>query len=86
MKEPDRETIYTAALLACGMPPRPKREGYRKKRDNYLHLANHIVYTGLRDWIESEAHDSFQRSKIWGMEKQKFYNWLADRRMEAKRQ
>lgn len=94
MMEPDRDTIYVSALLACGLPPKPRDyvqnnkstglTGYSKAHRDWLFMAEHLIYTGLRDWIEWKAMFVLQRNVIWQEEKQEFLNWIAVRQTQEK--
>ena len=94
MKEPDRETIYTAALLTCGLPPKPDNfrsqtghlhKSYTQVHNDWLHLAEHIVYTALRPWIHYWYYnDQWSRQKTWKHEKQQFLNWISVQQTKQK--
>lgn len=90
MKEPDRDTIYTGVLLACGLPPKPQNYamGYAtpygthaKAHRNWEHLAHHILYTALRDWMEAKAEGPFHAHAYWKEEKQEFMSWIAQQQL-----
>ncbi len=94
MQEPDRETIYVGALLACGLPPKPRHytTGYKprtivdysKAHRDWVLLAEHIVYTGLWDWMRREPTDIFKTQQRWAEEKQQFLNWIAVQQVKEK--
>ena len=98
--EPDRETIYTAALLACGLPPKPRDYytrgangqvssattiiDYPEAHAGWILQAEHIVFTGLRDWINSQHRGSFGRRELRMKERQNFRNWIAVQQLREK--
>ncbi len=96
MKEPDRDTIYTGVLLVCGLPPKPREftcgqrsttiVDYSKAHQDWVLLAEHILFTTLRDWIHAKALLTFHRQCIWKEEWSEFLKWIALQQLVHKRE
>lgn len=93
MKEPDRDTIYTGVLLACGLPPKPRNYAmgyavstgdYVKAHGDWVLLAEHILHTALRDWMEAKADGPSHKAAYWKEEKQDFMNWVSTMQTQQK--
>ncbi len=94
MQKPDRDTIYTGVLLAAGLPPKPRDYtttffkttiiDYSIAHKDWTILAEHMLYTALREWILWSTPNTFAQLTQWKKEKEQFMCWIAERLLEQK--
>ncbi len=97
---PDRDTIYTGVLLACGLPPKPRDftanmtkqatkttiVDYSKAHRDWVLLAEHVLYTALREYMLLRQTSKIDWGGAWEDEKEQFLCWISKMETTAKLQ